>query len=77
MQEYLVTSAEEFGKIERARDKELQADMAKTLEENGMTVNEVNKESFIEATKPVYAEMKDQLSPEIVKLAEELGKSFK
>lgn len=76
LQEYLVTSAKEFGKIERTRDEELQNEMAKTLEDNGMAVNKVNKESFIAATKPIYVEMKDKLSPEIVKMAENLGKSF-
>ena len=77
LQNYLVESAKEFGKIERERDEILQNEMAQKLTDLGCTVNEVDKASFIKATEKVYSEFASDLSPELITLAEtKLNKKF-
>ena len=77
LQDYLVTSAAHFGKIQRERDEILQKEMEEKLVSLGMQVNEVNKQAFIDATKPVYAEMKSDLDPAMIEVvAKTMGKTF-
>lgn len=77
LQEYLTESALRFGKMERERDEKLQEEMKEKLEEKGVQVNEVDKQSFIDATSSVYTEYSAGISDTIKALAEkELGKSF-
>lgn len=77
LQEYLTESALRFGKEERERDQKLQEEMQAKLEEQGVQINEVDKQSFIDATASVYTEYADGISSTIKDLAkEELGKSF-
>ncbi len=77
IQDYLVESALRFGKEERERDEELQKEMKAKLEEKGVEINEVDKQSFIDATASIYAEYSDGISDTIKEMAaKELGKSF-
>lgn len=77
LQDYLLSSAKEFGKLEREQDEILQEEMKQLLEEEGMEVNEVDKESFIQATSGVYASLKNTVSPEMQQLVTDVtGKVF-
>ena len=77
LQEYLIESAERFGKEERERDEALQEEMKANLQEKGVQINEVDKQSFIDATANIYSEYSGEISGEIKGLVEqELGKSF-
>lgn len=77
IQEYLVESAQRFGKIQRERDALLQKEMEEKLAGLGMTINEVDKAAFIEATKPVYGEMREKIDPALIDLVQKnLGKQF-
>lgn len=77
LQEYLVTSAKEFGAMERENDQKLQEEMKQLLIDEGMEINEVDKDSFIQATAGVYGSMKNSISPEMQELVKEnLGKTF-
>lgn len=78
LKEYLTESAVRFGKMERERDEKLQEEMKKNLEEKGVQINEVDKQSFIDATASVYTDYADGISSNVKAMAEEeLGKSFK
>ena len=51
--------------------------MKEKLEEKGVQINEVDKQSFIDATASVYTEYAGGISDTVKVLAEEeLGKSF-
>lgn len=77
LQEYLTESAVRFGKIERERDEKLQEEMKTKLEEKGVEINEVDKQSFIDATASIYTEYSEGISDTVKSLAEkELGKVF-
>lgn len=77
LKEYLTESAIRFGKMEREMDEKLQEEMKKKLEEKGVQINEVDKQSFIDATASVYTEYAGGVSDTVKVLAEEeLGKSF-
>ena len=70
-------SAIRFGKMEREMDEKLQEEMKEKLEEKGVQINEVDKQSFIDATASVYTEYAGGISDTVKVLAEEeLGKSF-
>lgn len=77
LQEYLTESAQRFGKIERERDEKLQEEMLTKLEEKGVQINKVDKQSFIDATASVYTKYSEGISSTIKDLAEkDLGKKF-
>ena len=77
LKEYLTESAIRFGKMEREMDEKLQEEMKEKLEEKGVQINEVDKQSFIDATASVYTEYAGGISDTVKVLAEEeLGKSF-
>ncbi len=68
LQEYLKSSALELGAMEREMDKASQALAVDQLVEKGVTVTEVNKDAFKQATVPLFANAAKDLSPELVKL---------
>lgn len=68
LQDYLKKSALELGSMEREMDKENQALAVEQLIEKGVTVTEVDKDAFKEATLPIYKEACKEVSPEIVDL---------
>ena len=77
LKEYLTESAIRFGRMEREMDEKLQEEMKDKLEEKGVQINEVDKQSFIDATASVYTEYAGGISDTVKALAEqELGKSF-
>lgn len=63
--------------MERENDQKLQEEMKQLLIDEGMEINEVDKDSFIQATAGVYGSMKNSISPEMQELVKEnLGKTF-
>lgn len=77
LQEYLVTSALEFGKLQRERDEVLQEETADALVEAGCTVNEVDKDAFVAATEGIYSKFAGDLNPELIEIVERtMGKNF-
>jgi tripartite ATP-independent transporter DctP family solute receptor len=76
-QKIFLESAHEAAVYERARVKEIEADLLNKLKEKGMEINEVpDKKPFQEAVKPLYEEFKEKIGAGVLKMVlEEAGKN--
>ena len=59
-------AAEEAGAYQRQATQDMEADFVKKLEEEGVTVTDVDRAAFQELTKGVYDQFADQVPVELI-----------
>lgn len=65
-QQVLMEAAEEAGAYQRQATQDMEADFVKKLEEEGVTVTDVDRAAFQELTKGVYDQFADQVPVELI-----------
>ncbi|MFS0823120.1 DctP family TRAP transporter solute-binding subunit [Bacillus sp. 1P02SD] len=65
-QEIIEKNAIKFQDIQREKNQQLEKDLLKKLEEEGMKINEVDKKEFQEAVQPVWDNAKDRFGEEML-----------
>jgi tripartite ATP-independent transporter DctP family solute receptor len=68
LQEYLLKSAKELGKKERAADKEAQVKFLEELKAKGVAINTVDKAAFTKAVQPVIEKFSAEIGEDVMKL---------
>lgn len=67
LQKYLVKSAKELGKTERAADKEAQVKFLEELKAKGVAINTVDKAAFTKAVQPVIEKFSPEIGEDVMK----------
>ena len=67
LKDAIIKAEQEARTFERNFNQEIGAKAIQQMKDNGMTVNEVDKTPWIEATKPIYDKFRSKLNPEYLK----------
>jgi tripartite ATP-independent transporter DctP family solute receptor len=68
LQKFLLKSAEELGKTERAADREAQVKFLEELKAKGVAINKVDKAAFTKAVQPVIEKFSSEIGEDVMKL---------
>ena len=67
LQKYLVESAKELGKTERAADREAQVKFLEELKAKGVSINTVDKAAFTKSVQPVIEKFSAEIGEDVMK----------
>ena len=67
LQKYLVESAKELGKTERAADREAQVKFLEELKAKGVSINTVDKAAFTKSVQPVIEKFSPEIGEDVMK----------